>query len=171
MKKILIFIMFVLVSIGSRAQMVMPYTVNSTGGTAVVGGDVYDWSFAEMVMISTSTSPNLIVTAGLLQPIDPNVSLPEHTGEGLTLNVFPNPAADMLNLETAFSDPGKLMAQLYDVSGKQVKIVAWDLEPGNNLKFISLDDCAPGMYLLRIYFSSGNSVGQFLRTFKIQKIQ
>jgi hypothetical protein len=153
------------------SQMVVPSAVNSAGGSAIIGGNSYDWSFAEMVVISTSTSANLIVTAGLLQPIDPNVGEAELESAKGILNVFPNPAEDLLNLESSFHSSGNLSYQLYDMSGKSILLNSSDQKAGINLETLSLKGCAPGHYLLKVVFTSLKSDENFMQTFKIQKIQ
>jgi hypothetical protein len=171
MKKKLILMLFVLTAMGSWAQMVKPFTVNSTGGSAALGGNVYDWSFAEMTLINTAVSGNLIVTQGLLQPIDPNVGTDELPTLSEGVKIFPSPTIDLLNLETSLNLPGRLSYQLMDMTGKMVANDELKVVNGKTLTTVSLELYPAGEYLLRVTFLSNTGRGNFNQTFKIQKIQ
>jgi hypothetical protein len=171
MKKLLLVMLVVVPSLCGFSQMVKPFVVNSAGGSAVIGGNSYDWSFAEMVMISTTSNANLIVTAGLLQPIDPNVGVAELESSRGGVKVYPNPVDDLLNLESSFQAPGNLSYQLFDMAGKQLILESSNLQAGENLQKLSLKDFAPGNYLLKVIFSSDKTADNFMQTFKIQKVQ
>lgn len=160
----------VLIAATGWSQMVKPFTVNSTGGTAIVAGNVYDWSFGEMLMISTSASANLIVTAGLLQPIDPNVETPEPIDAGILLNAYPNPSSDQLFLECIFNEEGYLNFQLFDLTGKLLYQQSGEKTVGKQLFTIPVETCPPGEYLLRALLTNASG-NQYVKTFKIQKIQ
>lgn len=150
--------------------MVKPFTVNSTGGTAIIGGDVYDWSFGEMVMINTAASANLIVTAGLLQPIDPNVEIPEPVNAGILLNAYPNPSSDQLFLDCKLIDAGFISIQLLDMTGRMLYQHSQELTSGSQLLSVPMTSYSPGDYLLRTLLDD-SSGKQYVKTFKIQKIQ
>ncbi|MBK7028745.1 MAG: T9SS type A sorting domain-containing protein [Bacteroidales bacterium] len=171
MRKYLIFFLVLMMAAGALAQMVKPFAVNSTGGTAIISGNVYDWSFAEMALTETSVSPNMIVTAGLLQPIDPNVEVPELLETTIYLNVYPNPTADQLYLESNLKEAGQLMIQMYDLTGRLIKDQTTEMEAGNQLETIAMDQCTPGEYLLRVLFLSVKPDSRYQQTFKIQKVQ
>lgn len=170
MRKQYVLMFFLLLTILARAQMVKPFVVNSAGGSATVGGNVYDWSFAEMVMISTSVGTNMIVTAGLMQPIDPNVGTEELVQMAESVRVFPNPTSGAVNIETAFNQSGILKYQLLDISGRLLDKGEKDLDQGASLTDMDLSQKPAGDYLLRISFSSGSGKGIFQKTFKIQKL-
>lgn len=170
MKRQYVLMFFLFLTILARAQMVKPFVVNSAGGSATVGGNVYDWSFAEMVMINTSVGTNMIVTAGLMQPIDPNVGTEELVQMSETVKVFPNPTSGAVNIETAFNQEGTLNFQLFDISGRLLERGEKELDSGTSLTDMDISQKPAGDYLLRINFSSGTGKGIFQKTFKIQKL-
>lgn len=56
----------------SSAQSPGPYVVNSGGGSATTSsGHVYEWSIAEMTLVETMNTPQLWLTNGFLQPLQP----------------------------------------------------------------------------------------------------
>jgi hypothetical protein len=171
MKKKLILSLFVLAALGSWAQMVKPFAVNSTGGSATLGGNIYDWSFAEMTIVNTATASNLIVTQGLLQPIDPNVGTDEFPLIPEGVKVYPSPTIDLLNLETSFNLTGRLKYQLMDMAGKVVTGDDLTVVKGNTLTTLSLAAYPPGEYLLQVVFLSQTGNGNYNQTFKVQKLQ
>lgn len=69
MKKIIILLLFGLNMLFLRAQSVGTQTLNSTGSTQVVGNLHLEWSVGEMTAVQTLSSPGLLITQGLLQPI------------------------------------------------------------------------------------------------------
>jgi hypothetical protein len=171
MKKHLLNILVLMIAVTGWTQMVKPFAVNSTGGTAVIGGNVYDWSFAEMVLTETAVSTNMIVTAGLLQPIDPNVEVPESIETSIIMNVYPNPASDQLFLESNLKEAGQFMIQMYDLTGRLIKDQSADIEVGSHLETIDMAQYTPGEYLLRVLFISVKPDSRYQQTFKIQKVQ
>ncbi|NVO19043.1 MAG: T9SS type A sorting domain-containing protein [Bacteroidetes bacterium] len=171
MKKKFLLFSFLLAVFWSSAQMVKPFIVNSTGGSGNIAGNVYDWSFAEMTIISTMGSSNLIVTSGIMQPIDPNVGTEELPVAKGTINVFPNPVSDILNLETNFNDPGKLSYQLVDMTGKQIRSKSLELGTGSNTNQVSLDGFSAGEYLLLVLFQADHPGEKASQSFKIQKVR
>jgi len=152
------------------SQMVKPFTVNSAGGTATTGGIVIDWSFAEMMMINTASGGNLIVTAGLLQPIDPNVGSPELTEDIYQLRAYPNPVADQLFLESQLPEAAELTCQLLDITGKQVECRKVQAQAGTQIEGFSLFDYPSGDYLLRVIIQTDSPARSGSKTFKIQKV-
>ncbi len=170
MKKILFILLGLMAVFYVRAQSITPSTCNSAGGSNTIGGNLYEWSFGEMLVINTSIGSNVIVTAGLLQPSDPNVGiaeLPLITGR---VNVYPSPTSDLLNIETAFQTAGKFSYRFTDLDGKILGIDEFSLSTGSNTRSLSVSRFPAGEYLLTIIYSPEKTSGKFVQTFKVQKI-
>lgn len=170
MKQNLLLITFFLAMLYAYPQDAQPVTVNSAGGATTIAGDIYEWSFAEMMLVNTATGSNLIVTSGVLQPSAPNVGISEPLAVDIPVYVYPNPTPDLLNLATGFKEPGKLLCQLYDVSGKTLVTERTGITAGDNLTTFSLDQYPAGEYVLKVLFIAANSQ-TYNRSFKIQKIR
>lgn len=111
-------------------QSIAPSILNSAGGSAIAGAYTIEYSLGEMMAISTATTPNLIVTQGVLQMLPNNliglpVRLVRFQGEKMTghnnLNwitayesghvVFElQRSADSRNFSTIFSTPARGIA-------------------------------------------------------------
>ena len=59
-----------------RSQSVTPFILNAGGGSTTASGYIFEYNIGEMVAIATVSTPNLIVTQGLLQPVDNTLILP-----------------------------------------------------------------------------------------------
>lgn len=154
----------------SYSQDAKPFTMNSAGGTATIAGDIYEWSFAEMMLVNTSSGSNLVVTSGILQPFAPYVDINDPVASEIPMFVYPNPTAGLLNLVTGFKEQGKLLYQLFDVSGKNLISQRISLSSGDNITTLSLDQFPAGEYLLNVVFKADNSI-MHNRSFTIQKIK
>jgi pimeloyl-ACP methyl ester carboxylesterase len=69
-----------------------------------------------------------------------------------SVNVYPNPAKDILNIEAYFSDQ-TLSAAMYDIDGRQILQAPLN----NGLNAISLNNISPGVYILKVTDSNGAS--------------
>ena len=73
-------------------------------------------------------------------------------GEGdAVLNVYPNPASDILTIELQHFLQGSYRITLYDILGKNIMAVNSDVENGKNPKCsLTLSGVEVGIYLLII---------------------
>ncbi len=163
----LLFGLFVAVSI--RAQTLSPTIINSTGGTGTINGIIYDYSFGEVTMIETYSTPNLIVTQGVLQ------SRTDTTAAGIesswfkapVVSVYPNPAQQLVTFESENALAEKLNYELTDINGKI--ITSREIRCSGRMvkEEINLNGLSVGIYLLKITVTAGNQTGT--QTSKIQK--
>ncbi len=170
MKKILPFFLF-LFSAGinyCRAQVQQSATVNAAGGSAQLGGNTYEWSVGEMVLVNTVTTSNLVVTQGLLQPIlnTTDIKHPELTAD--QLKVYPNPTRDIVFIQPGLAPNTRLTLLVFDISGRAFFRKTLVLKTGNEVQALDLGTYAAGNYLLDIVADAGGSTSR--NTFKIQKL-
>ncbi|MFM2386236.1 MAG: Secretion system C-terminal sorting domain [Bacteroidota bacterium] len=140
---------------GTKAQSISPATINSTGGTGTIGTNTYDFSVAEMAVVSTATYDNGVVTHGVLQPIVTIESLDDTELVRSMFNVYPNPADAALNVE-AIGNAQLQGVSLYDAAGKLVYQAS--VATGNKSAKLSMAEFAAGTYYLSIA-SNKNSFG------------
>jgi len=154
----------------ARGQSIGPSTLNATGGTAIAGGNTYDWSVGEMTMVSTFTGSTVIVTQGLLQPDSlhssgvPSTALLQH------LQVFPNPASSLLNLQMTASAAGTLSYRLMDMAGKVIITSTAKLPQGTTTQQIDISRIAAASYMLEVYYTT-NGDNVETNSFKIEKLK
>jgi hypothetical protein len=169
MKNKLYILFWIIISVSARAQTLSPAIMNSTGGTAIINGIIYDYSFGEMTMISTFNNTKLIVTQGLLQTRTDTAAVGIATNQlaAPTITVYPNPTQQFINFESECNAGGKLQYELIDVAGKLMVSRQLSVSAGKNKESIDLTQLPAGMYLLKITVSQGKET--FFQNSKVQK--
>lgn len=158
------FALLALVPFCSSAQS----TVNASGGSASIGGDLYAYSVGEMVLVGSASSGQLLVTQGVLQAdVDMSVSLPEETIAEGRLVVYPNPVDNILYLQPEMEQGGELSMRLYDVNGRLILDGDVRLGSGNERQEIDMASLAEGSYFLRTAMRQGDQT--YNKVFKIIK--
>ncbi|MCW3121190.1 MAG: hypothetical protein JWQ38_682 [Flavipsychrobacter sp.] len=153
-----------------RAQSVGPTAINAAGNSAVIGTNRFDWSVGEMSMVSTFTTPGIIITQGVLQP-----SEKDHTGVPTTtlskqLQVFPNPASSVVNISYDAPSSGTLNYKLLDMQGRVVTQKALQVKPGTTKEQITIAGLACATYMLSITAGTDNAKEESA-SYKIEKIK
>jgi hypothetical protein len=70
---------------------------------------------------------------------------------GSTLNVYPNPTSDLLNIDLYSTNSSSITLKLLDISGRKVKEIKVKTDAGMNKLIISMSDVIKGMYTLLVY--------------------
>lgn len=169
MKNIIYLLFCLSTSMYMKAQKLSPTIINSSGGTSTINGIIYDYSFGEMTMIQTFSTPNLIVTQGLLQTKTDTAAtgIDKHQLPPPVIEVFPNPAQQLVSFELDNQSSGKLQYELMDVQGKKISGKELNITSGKTKETIDVSNLAGGLYLLKIIITQGKET--FTQTSKIQK--
>jgi hypothetical protein len=80
------------------------------------------------------------------------------------IEVYPNPAQAVLNVQISTADRQQTILKLYDLSGRLVKHLQANHEAGAQTISLPIEELSNGMYTLMVF---GNEVLQ--QTFKISK--
>ena len=152
-----------------RGQSIWPSTLNASGGSAIIGGIEYDYSIGEIALVSTFTTPSIIVTQGLLQSDlgDPVNSVPEVKVVS-QLQVFPNPTTSIVNIQFNALMEGSLSLRLMDITGKQVLLQKAEVKQGANLQKLDMGGLASSIYMLEVMVTTADGKTQ-TTPYKIQK--
>ena len=165
---VLLILLLLGATVQTNAQSIGPSTLNATGGTTIIGANEFEWSVGEMTMVSTFTGTGIVVTQGVLQPHDAspssviNNSLAEH------LQVFPNPATSVVNVQYASAAQGTLSYQLMDLSGKVIETGITDVKQGTTTERISVSSLPSATYLLEVIVNKTGAAAESA-SYKIQK--
>ncbi len=118
---------------------------------------------------STVSTPNLIITQGLLQPNSATTTSVITPKLQVTNLVYPNHQSDMVQLKTPSPKGGSLSYMLMDMNGKIIVKQDITLAGGESIQSIFL----PRYGCRKLYVASGrNPAGERnTTTYKIQKIQ
>ncbi len=143
-------------------------TVNASGGSGTIAGNLYAYSIGEMVLVSTETVGQVSVTQGLLQSEgDLHVGLQEDTLIAGNMTLYPNPVDNILYLQPELDHGGELSLRLYDMNGRLVVERDIQLSSGTERQEIEMASLAEGSYFLRTAMRQGQQT--FHKAFKIMK--
>ncbi len=148
-------------------------TLNATGGTYLATDlTEHDWSIGEVALVSTFYGPkdkNIVVTQGLLQN---EISTPEKAvvfDLYQHLQVFPNPASSVVNVQYIAISNGTLNCKLMDMTGKLLQNQNSVVKSGINTEQLDISTLAAANYMLNITFKSEDGKETSV-PFKIQKL-
>lgn len=160
-------------SLSSSSQSVTPATLNATGGTNFFTFYRFEWSFGESMAIETLTSPNIIVTSGVLQPgthTPASINNDREWGKD-EIRILPNPTQNILEINLLSKQQGKVTLNLYDASGRFLARRQFDYYGTGRIEKWDLDRYQSGNYFLNIQLDpTGNSVAK-KGSFKVIKIK
>lgn len=170
MKKLFIFSPLLFGAIAMHAQSVGPATMNAAGATGSVGGYEVEWSIGEMTMVSTFSNSSIVVTQGVLQPTTDKAGVDERTQIARQVQVFPNPAKAIVNVQYNAASAGTLSYRLTDMNGKTILKKKIDTRQGQNTDQFNIADLAVATYMLEVTVLSEQAV-QSVISYKIDKLQ
>jgi hypothetical protein len=141
---------------GLNAQEVI-----SSAGTQAAGTTVsLAWTVGEPV-IGTVSNGSYTLTQGFHQPRISSSAVDDAVIPGLSLDVYPNPSTDELNLRINEGDLSQFQYSLITLEGKTLLLK----KISKNLTRIDMNTYAAGSYLLKIIAKNGKPV----KAFKIVK--
>lgn len=129
------------------AQVRMTRSIISTTGN--VSSIASSWTLGETV-IGTYENGTITLSQGFQQSFNESVSViqPE---SGVKLSVYPNPAGNIITVETDIIQEARLQFTLFTIQGEWVDILPINLPmKGHNNYSIDLSKIAPGIYILNI---------------------
>lgn len=65
-------------------------------------------------------------------------------------NMFPNPAVDLLNVRFTSKESAQALVSIHNMVGTEIRHEAISLNPGLNTLQLSVEDLAPGIYILEL---------------------
>ena len=165
MKKTQLLLFTGLIAFSAGAQKISPSVLNSAGGSYTSGINIFEWSFGEMTLVNTFTTANLIVSQGVLQSNSATTSVKDPKQNNLAeVSIYPNPANDMIYIQSTAKDGYLLSYSLCDAVGKTIEGKDGTFTPGCDQNSISMKDLAAGIYFLHVCGKTHSG------TYQIQKI-
>ncbi len=141
MKTKFLFLLFMLLSAGLSGQQV----ISSAGTHAIGTGVQLSWTLGETV-VSTFSGSSVILTQGLHQGKLTITAIEPLVLSGVTLNVFPNPVNDKLNISFRNFAENKYSFSLTDVNNRLV----FNGKVSENPQPIDMTHFSPGIYFLKL---------------------
>jgi hypothetical protein len=169
MKRCFILIGLQLCLLQAHGQSIGPATVNATGGSGAISGNTYDWSIGEMSMVATFYSSAVTITQGVLQNNPSTEGVPSTSLAG-HLQVFPNPASTVVNLQYTSVSRGLLSYRLMDMAGRIIASRSTEVSQGVVTEQVNISTLAVASYMLEVLFKSDNEVAK-ISSYKIEKLK
>lgn len=133
------------------------HTINSSGGTVAISNTIHEWSIAEMTLIATLTSPEVVLTQGLLQPFQTTLSINNPSGPKSKLSVYPNPAEETINFSITNIRDAIVDYKLVSITGQTI-LQGESIGQSDTLnQSIDISRLSSGTYLLRVFIRQGNA--------------
>ncbi len=140
---------------GNAQQNIM-----TAGGNAAGSGGSLNFSIGQIDFVS-STGSGGTVLQGVQQPYEINVSYVKNLTASISVQVFPNPVTDVLNISVSDSQLTGLRYQIYTTEGKCIA----ESKITNTGTEIEFQEELNGIYFLKIY----SALDEELKAFKIIK--
>ncbi len=146
----------------ARGQSISQKVIANSGTYTSSGGNSLEFTVGELVVSTLNVSGN-ILTQGFHQTYT-GTSFINEQELMFTVNVYPNPTVDNVNIVMSSSFPIEFTAAVYDSYGKYLFSSPVSDSCKESLSFI---DLAAGTYFITLY----NSVNHLsIKTIQIQKI-
>jgi hypothetical protein len=163
MKKQLLIMGLVAGSYGfAHSQSISPDVIATAGDFYSNANGSVSWTLGEP-MGETYTSANNILTQGFQQPWDFGTGT-NPAANTVDADVFPNPTADVVNLQFDNTSNGLYAIEVYNALGQQMSSMQLAVTPSSRAT-VSLADFANGIYFITVRKVDGTESS----TFKITK--
>lgn len=163
MKKPLLILGLVAGSYGFlHSQSISPDVISTAGDFYSNASGSISWTLGEP-MGETYTSTNNILTQGFQQPWDFGTGMNPGTTP-VDADVFPNPTADVVNLQFDNTSNGTYVIEVYNALGQQMSATQFTATPSARAT-VSLAEFSNGIYFITVRKVDGTESS----TFKITK--
>jgi hypothetical protein len=136
-------------------QSLSPTVISSSGAFYSNGSAMLSTTIGEMTMVETFSTAGNFLTQGFQQPEDFNVGIAEPKPGINEILVYPNPASDILNLQTNFHAAGSYLATISNVIGQTVSNSVSGKTRGMPMNHaINIKQLVNGIYFIKVDFTS-----------------
>jgi hypothetical protein len=172
MKKIVLPLLLFTGIAGASAQVTL-------GTEAVSGaGEFYTGSWGSLQVniagepvIETISGGNAIITQGFEQPAFKGVGIISLPANAPSINLYPNPASNEVNIAFNLPNAGKLAFRLFDMAGRELTGYVKQTQSGQQTEVINLDNLSQGLYMLNIVFDGTSNAKSFSVVKRIEIIK
>lgn len=142
------------------AQSLSPTVVSTSGAYYTAGGASVSQTVGEMTMVQTFTGGSNILTQGFQQS-DKITAINEPLTENLSVQLYPNPAVDFINIGLNSTVNGRVVLGIYNELGQVVSnSIATEVKTGQNQFSVNTSKLATAVYYIQIDFYNSNGVKQ-----------
>ncbi len=149
----------------SQSDLQSPCAASAEGKA---GNITISYTIGEMTLVDSWKYGNLMITQGILQPVNERASTDLDFFTADEIKLSPNPTPGILNVQFNSLSPGKLLVYMYDITGKLLNAEEFQYT-GFNTRQFDMMKYASATYLLRVIFQPANGK-QKQGSFRIVKI-
>jgi hypothetical protein len=172
MKKILIPILLIVGVAGATAQVNIENQAISNAGEFYTGSwGSLQVNIAGEPVIETISGGNAIFTQGFEQPKFKGVGIISLPANAPSINLYPNPASNEVNIAFNLPNAGKLAFRLFDMAGRELNGYVKPTQSGQQTEVINLDNVSQGLYMLNIVFDADDNTKSFSVVKRIEVIK
>lgn len=160
--KLLLTLPFIAFHFIASAQSISTSTVNVGGNSAAIKDFQFDWSIGEGSSIASfySTNNNLIVTTGVLQPIQKEKIV--FTNNSINwikeeMSMYPQPAKDYFEVSFKLEAIGNINLDLIDQFGHKIESRKLYYNKTNVSERFEISNFSPGVYYLNAIMTADGS--------------
>jgi hypothetical protein len=173
MKKTLpLFLFYFFSTLYSTAQSISPQTINISGGYVNTGYYQLEWSVGEAAVIETFTTPNAIITNGVLQPLT-DKPFGQNTANNWSsdeIKIFPTPTKGNFEVDILSKQQGILKMQLVDELGQVIKSLEYNYYGYGKIERFDITRLSSSNFYIKITLSPFPGFAKKSGAFKILKI-
>lgn len=138
-------------------QSISPHVIASSGEFFSNASGSISWTLGEP-MGETYAQTNNIVTQGFQQPWDFGTRVVG--GDPVNAEIYPNPTADVVNLQFGNDVSGQYLIEIYNTLGQQLRSVSYTASPSAQTS-VSLADYSDGIYFITVRKADGTQTSTF----------
>ena len=157
-----------------KGQSMQASVINVSGGTYSSQNYSYEWSIGELVLVNEmkDAGNNYVLTNGFLQPFmrSENAQKPPAVFRQQEFRVLNNPVKDLLRVQLATSQPGRLMLCVYDDRGNIVSYREVSVPATGTIENVDMRGVTIGTYFLKASFNAYATREEKTQTYKLLKI-
>ena len=141
-------------------------------------GDYYSGTWGSLQVniagepvIETISGGNATFTQGFEQPKFKGVGIVSLPANAPSINLYPNPASNEVNIAFNLPNAGKLAFRLFDMAGRELNGYVKPTQAGQQTEVINLDNVSQGLYMLNIIFDGADKTKSFSVVKRIEVIK
>jgi hypothetical protein len=157
---------------GAKAQ------VNIENQAVSNAGDYYSGAWGSLQVniagepvIETISGGNAVFTQGFEQPSLKGVGIISLPANAPSINLYPNPASNEVNIAFHLPNAGKLSFRLFDMAGRELGGYVKETQSGQQTEVMNLDNVSQGLYMLNIVFDALDNTKSFSVVKRIEVIK
>lgn len=135
----------------AQTYQLTPTVISTAGEYGSAGGYSLSYTIGELAVATLDPGGSFILTQGFQQPFAVGVnSIFDDLGMDWSVNAYPNPVTDFLNIRFNIENPVDFNVEIIDLTGKKLWIRNYPEIVPQEVISVDLSRYVRGVYMLRI---------------------